>query len=103
MTIQDVTLATVAVVMVSTIVMPLLAWAFCARPVRRALRMWRDVAMALAMARVIVVAADTRPPEAWGAVAWVHLAVASAAILVANIRSTLPPDGDRCEPKGGRQ
>ena len=61
--------------------------AFRPRDVDWRVRVWFQAAFAAGMVRVFVVNVSPRPVDWWSVAVWTHLAVASAALLVAIIRA----------------
>lgn len=72
--------------------------AFRPRDVDWRVQVWFQTAFALGMVRVFLVNVDPRPVDWWSVSVWAHLAVASAALLVAIIRAA-----DRTEAHGATQ
>ncbi len=94
--------ALAAIVLVTALLSPLLAWTFCVRPAPRWMRAWRDVAIALLAARVLLLRLAPGPSDVWLAVAWANLAVWGMVIAWHNWNSAMGRGADRCTEGWGR-
>lgn len=71
---------------------------FCAAPVPRWMKWWRDLAVAFIGARILGARLFDIPLDYFGAMLWLNLGISQAIIALERWRRAIGPSGDRCLP-----